>query len=532
MKDTDRNKKTWAEWLSSAHALAFISCFTAGVLTHLYALTNKIPNWDDITDVNWFGMGTELGRWLLPHVWRMSTSYSAPAVHGLQAIALVAAAAAVCIAALGVRDRAAGVLTGVSFAVFPALVSGMTYMFTVHCYALAILMSVFGAYITIRFRKFGWIGGMVLLFLSLSIYQAFYVFASGIFVMSLMGDMAGDEETAQIVKKGLKYLAVLLVSIFSYILFVRIAGFELISYRGADDMGVLSLSRIPLVIARSYHRFIQYFVTKPDSYIGAWTLAFMRGMFVLAYLIPAAAFIRSYRRKGRKDVLRVFLFFFCLWLTPVAMGGVYIMASGVQKASTIMIYPYVLIFVMPFAVLRDEIPDLSDLRDRLKAGPAPGYLNRAFSAMCLCFYLLIVLCSYQFAVLDGSAYFRSSIAMERVKSLYNRIMVRLEEQEGFSYGDRILICGDWWPEKNILSSYELNLERFKDLDGVADEHGFYTSGVRRQFIRTYLGVDYDNVYEEEGLAIEATQQYRDMPVWPDQGCVSRINDVWVVKMHD
>ncbi|MCR5303800.1 MAG: glucosyltransferase domain-containing protein [Lachnospiraceae bacterium] len=561
--------------LLTAPFLAFMSCFTAGIMTHLYALTNKIPNWDDVTDVNWYGMGEELGRWLIPHVWRMSTSYSAPAVHGLQAIALIAAAVAVCVSALRISDRTSAILTGISFAVFPALVSGMTYMFTVHVYALAILMSVSAAWITMRCRKTGWILGIALIFLSLSIYQAFYVFASGIFVISLAGDLMEGERAKDVVKKGVRYLVVLLLSMAFYLAFIKLAGFSLISYRGADSMGQISLSSIPMVIARSYHRFLQYFVTSPDSYIGPWTLAFMQVMTVTAFGIPVFFFFADRKRRDGRGVPETVLFLFCLFLVPLAVGGVYIMAPGVSKASTIMIYPYVLIFSLPGAVLRDRMLNVPELLKTLKPGPVeilkhkspentvviraskPGSTtpdteieithfpktlfyrwrgssvkNRILVTMCCLFTASVILCSYQYSVVAGSAYFRSSIAMERLQGLYNRIMVRLEAQDGFQYGDKILICGDWWPEKNILSSYELDMDRFTDLDGVTAEHGLYTSGVRRQFIRTYLGIDYDLVMDEEGLAIEATREYKDMGVWPDSTCVKKINDIWIVKMHD
>ena len=110
-------------------------------------------------------------------------------------------------------------------------------------------------------------------------------------------------------------------------------------------------------------------------------------------------------------------------------------------------------------------------------------------------------------------------------------MERIEATEGYSPGQPFALIGEYGLSEtpDLLGSYSLDGDRFEDLSGVAKETGLLTSGVRHNFMKTYVGVEMPDVSEETVNAIKETEVYKNMPTYPADGCVKQIEGVWVVK---
>ena len=148
--------------------------------------------------------------------------------------------------------------------------------------------------------------------------------------------------------------------------------------------------------------------------------------------------------------------------------------------------------------------------------------------------LTISVSCYSDYLITNKAYLRTDIATERVKAYFNRVLVMAQSTEGFEYGDKITILGDFYYKDNP-SSVEIDIfdsEDLRELSGVALENGLITAGVRDNFIKTFLGYESAPLGWSEKEAIKESAEYRKMPVYPQNGCVKKINDVWVVKMCD
>jgi hypothetical protein len=107
-----------------------------------------------------------------------------------------------------------------------------------------------------------------------------------------------------------------------------------------------------------------------------------------------------------------------------------------------------------------------------------------------------------------------------------------ENTEGFKYDDGIVILGEFYYVDNP-SSVEIDIldsEDLRELSGLALENGLITMGVRDNFIETFLGYKTADISWNEKYDIMDTDEYKSMPVYPENGCVQKINDVWVVKM--
>ena len=140
-------------------------------------------------------------------------------------------------------------------------------------------------------------------------------------------------------------------------------------------------------------------------------------------------------------------------------------------------------------------------------------------------------CDY---LLTNRAYLRTDIASGRVKSYFNRILSAAETTKDFNPDEGLVILGEFY-YRNNPSSVEIDLfnsEDLRELSGVALENGLITSGVRDNFIETFVGYELADLTDKEKQAIMDTQEYKNMPIYPHEGCVEKIDGIWVVKLCD
>lgn len=509
--------------------LCFISGMIAGLLTHFYMLTHKLPNWDDINIFSSSVRGTatrSIGRWFTSYIDPLGGRWSVPAIHGVLAIIFLSGAACFITEILELKKKGSVVLVSLVIVTFPSLAGTMYFMFTVHDYALALMLMCLSVYILRRF-KYGYLLSIVLIVISLAIYQPYVSFAIGLMLMSMLADMLrGKKNGKETLRVGIKYAAVLLISVGLYIILCRIFYPQISEtvYGGVGQMGQISIPEIPRLIARCYKRFLEYFLYKPAAYVSP----VMQTANILVCIGIGGLFLyHVIVRKLYRDLLKGILLMLTAGLIPLALAFIYFMAPDAPY-SILMTYAYVLVYVTA-VMLMETVSDYW-----LEKESARPNIRRVQKAVVLVISLSIFVEAYTGYLLTNEAYYRSSIAYERIVAFLNRILANVEQQEGFTYGDKVAFLGEFHYVDN-QSPIDLNLmvdDRFREMSGVALESGMLTSGVRDNFIRMYLGFELPTVTSEEKEQIMKTAVYQDMPSYPTAGCIRKIGDIWIVKLCD
>ena len=507
----------------------FCTGFLSGLLIHAYMFANKLPNWDDINNVGTYGVGSEFGRWFLKYVNPLDGIWSVPWLGGLFAVTFLAFASCLVLSALDLKSLTSAVLVPLMMLSFPSVCSMFTFMFTADCYAVGIFLACAAAWLIRRYR-YGFLAGIALLVFSLGLYQAYLCLAMGILVCGLFLDMLREEKAEgqdrpgeksfpekKVFLDGVKSFLVLLVSVAVYSFAARQIFPELDSYNGLSQMGRIDPVRLPRLILRAYRWVAEYFILKPYTFVNG----FSQVLNVITCLL-AAAFVIAWFVKKRlwRRPAAALLYLFLAAAVPLAMGSIIIMAPD-ASVSMLMLYQYVLLYIFVAALLERSLRKEDGL---FAAGRFPGIVG-------LFVTIVLLLVGYENFVVTNEAYFRMDIAYERAYAYYNRIMERIESTEGYQPGDAFALVGEYGLSEtpDLLGSYSMDGERFDDLSGVARETGLLTSGVRHNFMKIYIGVKMPDVSEEALEAIRQTEEYRNMPSYPAEGCVRKILDVWVVK---
>lgn len=507
---TDGIRLLWKRMGASEKA-AMLSALLIGILTHLFMIANKLPNWDDVAVIPTTGLGPYIGRWLGDASAHWFSQWSAPGLNGVMAVVFLAIAAPFIVNLCRIRSVTGAVLVGAALVTFPSIASNMTFMYAAPTYSLSILMMVLSVWCTRRW-KFGWALAIPLQVLSMAIYQAYLALEAALFLLVLLLDQVdhADREVRKSLRNGLQALLVMAGGVACYLLSVKFSGYELVTYRGTNAMQAAGFGTYVEAAARAYHRVLQYFVTAPESFGGGALHAFHVGIVVLSVVLCVLLFCQSglWKKPGNAILYLIYLALF-----PLGMGLVYLIAVGEQHASTVMIFAYCMQYVLLIA--------LAERVDRKTV------VARGLSLLCSFAVLGAVFCNYENI---NKAYYRTYLSNQRVYAFYNRILTRLEEQEGFSYDQDVMISGDFDPE--LLSQRDIDGALIDDWEGMTRENGLTTEGVRRLYIYQFLGVNLISPDDDTSESIRNSEEYQEMPSYPAAGSIRKISGCWVVKLSD
>lgn len=516
----------WNKRIPKHIKICLLTGLVAGWITHFYMLTHKLVNWDDANNMSAYGSGDYLGRWFLKYIHPLGGVHSIPAVHGVLFILLIAVSACLILEITGMKSTTGAVLVPVVLMTFPSMASTMTFMFMAHTSGMGILMVCLAVYLIRRYR-YGVIPCGILLVCVLGTYQSYISFAITLMLMGMINDLINQEKDFRaVLKEGILYVAVLGVSVALYMWLSHVIypNLDNETYGGVGNMGQIGLTQAPVLAARCYKRFLEFFLWKPFAFMTGTKQAANIGICVLAVVLFITIVIK---KKLYRNLLNFVLLLIVCGFVPLAAAFIYFMAPEVDY-SMLMLYAYALIYVLVLALLEYCMKEWGSalLMDRAKKG-----------ACCLLTAVTIgtvLLSCYTDFLLTNKAYLRTDLASQRVASYFNRVICFAEMTEGFRAEDGLTILGDFYYKDNP-SSVEIDVldsEGLRTLDGVALENGLITSGVRDNFIKIFVGYEMAGLSDSEKKEIMGTDAYRKMSVYPSQGSVRKINGVWVVKMCD
>ena len=502
-------------------------CFAAGMivgwLTHFYMLTHKFLNWDDANNMGAPGSGDYLGRWFLKYIHPLGGKYSIPAVHGFLLILCIAVSACLILEILQIRSITGAVLTAAVLETFPSVVSTISFMFMAHTSGIGILMVTLAVYLLGKYR-YGWLPCTVLLVCALGTYQSYISFAITLMLLGMIADVFHGKKFPEMLRKGIVCVLVLGAGVLVYMKLSHVIypGLDNETYGGVGNMGQIAVSEMPTLIGRCYKRFLEYFLWKPFAFVSGTAQAANIVTCVLAVVLFVYLVVT---RKMYQDVLTFLLLLLLCGFVPLAAAFIYFMAPEVTY-SMLMLYAYALIYVTVLALLEYCMEDwhVKPVSVRWKNG-------LRYVAVAVTVFTLFV-SIYTDYLLTNRAYLRTNFATERVQQYFNRVIAVVENTEEYEKGDSIEILGEFHYRDNP-GSVEIDIlgsEDLRELDGVALENGLLTTSVRDNFIKMFVGYDMADLSFSDKEAIMETEEYKNMAVYPKEGCVQKINDIWVVKL--
>ena len=494
----------------------FPAAVLLGFLTHSYAFLNKFTNHDDLNQMFYAGYGTASGRWLLPPVLRLDGDMSMPWIIGVLSLVCLALTACLTVTLLRIRSPLGCGLTAALLMSFPAVTATFGYMFTASGYFFSLFLAVLAAYAACRRGWRGSLLGVLLLTLSMSIYQAYLPAAAVLMAGALLLEsLDGIRSPRQLLGKGLRLVLTLGAAVGAYLLTVRLTASSggLTDYEGIADMGKVSPAQLPRLVFYAYRKY-WFFFWKND-----WGchLRFLRWGFLLAALgslCLGAALLRRRRPGPVRTVLALVLGA----LYPLAGTFIYVM---VPKGSVHihMLYPMVFVLPLPLALLEYAAPGEEE--------PRNGLLPQIVSWVLV---LTLGLTAYSYWLTDNNAYLKADFAMRQCTAWSDRLVARIEDCPGYEPGMKAVLLGSDQREEALSPTPELDLSRLVGIFDLGDLRTYFTY---QHFLRYFLACR-DPVFtgESETAALYAAKpEVQAMPLYPRQGSVKVVDGAVVVKLN-
>ena len=496
---------------------AFLACFITGILTFGYTITNHFLTYDSLWNlVSEQDMITS-GRQFLTYACKISTDYDLPWLNGIFAIFYMSITSILVVEGLEIRNKYLAALAGMILITFPSMTSTFCYTYTIDGYMLGLLLAT-AAFLLADRKKWGFAGGVVLLGVSLGIYQAYVSFTILLCILKLLINILDGKTFKEIIDKTCRYLVMGAGAyVFYYLslkIMLKIKGVELSSYQGVDSIEKFTLSEIPAGIIGAYKQFFSFL--RLEGALGTTGLMYVSvlGLIFLGVGIYIWSFIKS---KADKKWLRFFLVVLLLAATPVGTTLVCVMEPTVYF-HLLMRLPWTLFFVFVLA-MAEKIPGVTKLIiQRVRAYVATG----------IC--ILTLLMVSQFAITANVAAFNMEQRYEKTYGLCLRLVDRLEQTEGYKFGDKVAIVGGGvdqskYPYTDFTSSY---------LKGYFGVEGTLAANDTEKFVvfcRNFLNVTIMYADWEEQLEVIDTEEFSEMDTFPAKDSIRKIGDIWVIKLN-
>ncbi len=493
--------------LEKRYKLAFFATFCMGLLTHLYMLTNKLPNHDYVYNIHGDQLiwPLSLGRWFLNAVTSLSSYFSLPWVIGVLTILYLALAAVFVIAILDLYRPVPILLCCGLLATYPALADTLGYMFTADGYLFAMFLSALAVWFWQNKKGlYGVIGCSIFLSLAVGIYQAYLSFAIYLILIRLILDIFEQKYTdKELLKKGGLALAGgacgMILYYIGLLIMMKYHGVSFADYMGIDETAVPGISRIFSTLFRDTIAFAEMFIGGNSDFTAYELLNMVFIIMLFAAYIMIFIKTKLYKRKLQAVLLVVASLLFI----PAAYIFDFISQDVIYRF--LMLYCLVLLYLL-----------LVKLTDAWLAG--------WFAETTMVLIAAIVL---NFGLIDNIAYYNLNLCWEQTYATAIQMQERITALDEYAPEKRILITGTI--ETN---DREWLQSRIPYLIGTDDVNLMRNQSFIITILNVDLGMNLDGVNNEERERTLASEAYDRMPCWPAGDSVQVIDDVIVIKLSE
>ncbi|MFC4025151.1 glucosyltransferase domain-containing protein [Oceanobacillus longus] len=488
--------------------IAFFSAVIIGFLTHLFVMTNSLPNHDGVNNYYDPQMKFSSGRFFLNPFAGISSYFDLPLINGLLGILYLSLLSVVLVEIFKLRKTLSIVLMAGLIVTFPTIASTFSYMFTADGYMFSFFTTALAVLLTIRF-KYGFLPGAILFYLSVGVYQANLPLAVSVVALWFMKELLyGDEKLkSQIISLGKQVVMVVLGMIAYVVTYKLYQGMRGITgYQGLDSAGSVSLQDIPGQLYLLIREFIKFFIDdNPNLFellnVGVIGLILIGGILILMNRYKAIGYMKT-----------LFIIISAL-LLPVFSLLLYFISPDV-KYHMLMVMSLVVFYFIPLIVY-----------DSIRVN------NLMTSAYSWSTVIILALTVFNFTLISNISYLNMNLKYERTYALANRVLDRIEQTENIEDVNKIAILGK--PQNYAYSPFSSTLARsVPPMTGALGSIFIHDSNRFSNMFDQYLGIELDGVTNRQIRELENNSTVNDMGSWPAADSVVIIDDMVIVKFQE
>lgn len=483
------------------------SCFLFGFLAYMFVFTNKLVNWDELNFIFSKGATIESGRWGLELLAYMIPNYSMPWIFGCMTLFCITVSVCLIVRTFQIESPSLQIVLSGAIIVFPSLIGTFAYMFTSSSYGVAFLLAIVAFTLLARsgWRNYLWAG--VCIVFSCSIYQSYVmVLSSLLLVLMIQRIMYSDISIRQIVLQGISFLLCIGVAMGVYYILTRaINHVTQIPMGGYAEHALDSKDTIAERIQSTYRSLFGVLFQNEKGLIPRGISQYAHLLLLVFSVLECIIWMCM-----SKDWKKCILLALVVMLLPVSIFGMYLI-TATGAVHLLVLYSFIAIYVWAVVLL-----------DGRNWG---GYLslkwNRCRKFMCnavILGVLVIIGCNISLA---NEAYLKLHLTHQNMISFSTALIAQLNAIPGYTHETPVAFVGEY----DTPDFYD----EFGNLDNMI---GFPTLTPNWRTMYRYCGYDMNLLPEEEAERMKDTAQVKEMPTYPDHGCIQMVNNTVVVKFSE
>jgi|GEM_PF-4076071 len=508
---------------------ALFVTFAIGLSAHLFVYMNALFMGDGIFYVSEYTNGLASNRWFAVLLSSLFGYLTLGWAVGILELILISGAVFVLYRFFSIKTAVGRILVSAIIVTFPTITANHAYLSSAHAYAFALLSSVLAAHLAsnMKNRIVAFIISVVLIVLSLSTYQAYICCSLALMLLYLLMQLfIQGSSFKEVFLKGLYFLGIILVAGFLYYLIFLLvtpkSNVESVS-RGLDATSFMtrSLSTHAEQLIRSMTYVVRFYLFKGTrSYIPQSSTFAFWVIVPISFLTFLAVAIKKRNMAFWRIVMGGFVF-------ALLLISINLFRFLLQPPT----YPHVLMyfsFAIPIVfsvylleLLREE--HFGSIISSIKVG----------SSWLLITALLVV--SFNQWMLAHTAYANMNKAYNEALLRANRITYAIESTEGYTTETEIIYIG--YIGYHNWESNNKGFETLENMVAAGAPLSFYGYGtscyldwfMEEQLNNKFYKISENDVRYEMFLENEIVKQ---MPIYPNEGCVKKVDDVIVVKFSD
>ena len=508
-------REKFKNFLSFNNKLIIIVSFIAGLITHFCFFTNEVEAPDTLhigkihISSSW---EDSLGRWGIKAMDYFRGGLINSFLITVICIFILSIVTIIIVKLLKIKNPVIITILSILVVTSPQLAETLLFTFTADSYCLAMLFSTLSVWFMYRDKsKKDYIGAILFLVLTLSLYQSYIGVTATLCVIIPILNLIQASDAKVELKHILKTIIIGITSVVIYYgttqLILALSGNELSSYSGANQIGISTIKNFVPETLNTYKTFYRYFFKENFIYNKYWHRDIMN--FIIATFTAINLIIIIIQKKTYKKKINIFISIIMLLILPIAVNIINIIAPE-RDNNLVMGMSYILIYVFALATV-------SLLKFDKKYIDAASYIN----------LLAIISLCITFIFSNNATYMARKEVFNHYYATSTRILNRIENYEGYNKNTTVLIGGiiEYKSSLSKLANGFIsnNAETWRNYDGVLMINKFYY---------WKMGTTIKLCSKDDYIKIIDSQEYKQMPIFPNDGCIKMIDGILVVKLQE
>lgn len=496
--------------------IAFYSTFILGLLVHLFVFTNRLMNYDSLLNIHNTQAKVKSGRFFLSPASGMSSFFDLPWVIGLLSILFLAFAVICIVEIFNIRKNLSIILTAGIVVTFPTIASTFSYMFTADGYMLGAFIALLAVLVTKRV-KFGFIYGAILLSISIGVYQAnLSVFLAFSILWLLREILCFPIRMKEFLMYAVKFVSATIAGLGLYFVIYKIStslfSVPITDYQGLNKVGSLPLSSIPMRLVQIKDQLIEFFFRGFFSFHGVNLLEVLNVLLFVTIVIVTAKLI--IKHKIYKDIAKMVLIVLLVFSFPFAYYIVYFLSPDTFY-HMLMVFSMTTVYL--FLIL---IYDTVDSTNTNRFDLVTSWVS----------VILLSVIVFNFAIISNIAYFNMEIRYEKSAAHANRVLNRIEQLEDYEEIEDLAVIGRPYLYSEFASITLPN--KIPNMIGAIGETFLQYPFHYKTMFETFYGFPIELTSTEHLEEIKASQDFKEMALWPAETSVKVIDGTVLIKFEE